>query len=762
MNAYNPPANSVASRGSSLHSGKSRPRYRETVFIPPRPRQSESDVATGSVKNSQWPKGILRLHGLAAATVLLLGTAFIKHASAQTTSPGTTPGTDSSLNSNYPPDIQAQQATRHLADDFEPHGSGTLYLQNRDNPSSTSNLTALTLDSDVQMVISGLIANVKYKQGFENRTNGWMEGIYSFPLPDNAAITSLEIQVGERVIKGQIKEKSTAKKIYDNAAQSGQVASLVSQQRANFFTTRIANIGPGEQIRISLDYVQTLELADDRYSVRLPTTFTPRYSNSNVADAGQISPPQIDATAQYTPILNLDIAINSQSPLTSVESPSHAIATENLNNKTVIQLAETTPMNSDFILRWSTLSENKPAINTFTEVVDDELYSLSVINPPKLYDQSMTQARELILVVDTSGSMGGTSIRAAKAALQSALSGLHSEDLFNIIEFNSHTRSLWPAPQSANANNISEASRFIRRLSADGGTEMEPALQQALANRIDGYLRQIVFVTDGAVGYEEHLFRMIRNNLAGARLFTVGIGSAPNSYFMRKAAQAGRGTFTYIAQLQDVKDTMQELFVKLETPVLTNLEIEWFGEPGEYFPSPLQDLYLGEPVIVAAKTGENTTGFRIHGNRGNTTWEEFVSLNNTAAGASINTIWARKKIEQLVDEQTRQGNEQHREEITQTALTHQLVSRYTSLVAVEEQPARPELTPVKTAKVANLLPAGSTMIPVNVPTGAAGADTLTAISLISALLASFLGWMMRASRRRTIKLHIGETAHVTR
>ena len=317
--------------------------------------------------------------------------------------------------------------------------------------------------------------------------------------------------------------------------------------------------------------------------------------------------------------------------------------------------------------------------------------------------------REVTYVVDTSGSMAGTSIVQAKAALALALERLRSEDRFNIIQFNSYTSGLFREASAATPAAIGHAKSWVAGLNAEGGTEMLPALEAAFdGSEGDGRIRQVVFLTDGAIGNEHELFAAINARLGDRRLFTIGIGSAPNSYFMRKAAEYGRGTFTHIDDLAEVSEEMAALFVKLEQPIVTDMAVAWPDDiEAEAMPPSLPDLYQGEPVILTAKVTELRDELGLRGRRGSEDWILTVPLASGADHPGIGGLWARHKIDALGDrlyegatpEEVRQG-------IVEVALAHHLVSAYTSLVAIDVTPRRPVEMAVDSRAIATNLPDG--------------------------------------------------------
>ena len=630
--------------------------------------------------------------------------------------------------------------------------------------------TATTINTDVDLKISGLVARVSVRQEFRNEGDEWVEGVYVFPLPDKAAVDRMRLHIGDRFIEGEIREKEQARKEYEQARQAGKKSSLVEQQRANLFTTQVANVAPGELVVVEIEYLEDLRYEDGRFSIRFPMTLTPRYipgralpdkqgsgwsaDTDEVPDASMITPPQVTASKNHR--ISLRAEVNAGMPLEIIASRYHPVSVAEKDGRYFIDLRDAqTPMDHDFELVWQPVKSARPRAMAFTETIGGRPYHLLMVMPP---DQELAPqariARETIFIIDSSGSMHGVSMSQAKRAVKLALEALQPEDRFNVIDFDSYTTALFPDSVPADAGNVSDAVEFVSALQADGGTEMRPALKMALAAPPrETHLRQIVFITDGSVGYENEMFTMIENQLGNARLFTVGIGSAPNSLFMRKAAEAGRGSYTFISALHEVREKMDSLFRKLESPQVTDIEVAWpSGVVVDTYPSTIPDLYLGEPVTVRTRA---SNGFRagdavqVSGNSVSGAWSASLPLDAPAQSAGIAALWARARIGELMDQERRGGNaDETRAAIIETALAHHLVSKYTSLIAVDKTPARPVTDPLSSEQVPNLLPYGQSMNAIfGFPATATDAPALRIMGaawLLSAVL--FLA-MLRASGR---------------
>jgi Ca-activated chloride channel family protein len=592
-------------------------------------------------------------------------------------------------------------------------------------------VVATRMNTDIEAQVSGLVARVSVSQSFRNDGQEWVEGIYVFPLPDAAAVDRFRMHVGERIIEGEIREKEQAKKEYEAAKTAGKKTSLVEQQRANLFTTSVANIGPGEIMTVEIEYLETLEFDEGSFSLRFPMTLTPRYipgtplpgrkgngwspDTTNVSDASLITPPVVSRSRDHK--LSFEVTIDAGVPLEYIASRYHPIDVDDEAGRYEIKLADSnTPMDHDLELTWRPVADQAPRATVFTETKDGQPHLLVMLLPPNDVSAPVTHIpRELIFVIDTSGSMHGTSLSQAASALTLALDGLNPADRFNVIQFNSVTSALFRGSVDATPNNLGIAKRYVAGLKANGGTEMRPAISQALNYpRSESHLRQVIFITDGSVGNEQELFGLIERDLGDARLFTVGIGSAPNSWFMRKAAEAGRGTFTLISALHEVNEKMGRLFGKLEQPQITDITVEWpDGTTTEAYPQTVPDLYSGEPIVIKARleaAPKQGDLLKVSGNSALGTWGAEVLISDGGISPGVAALWARARIEDLMDRE-RQGaaKEEIRAAVIETAMTHHLVSKYTSLVAVDKTPVRPQHLRLSKEQVPNLLPYGQGM-----------------------------------------------------
>ena len=610
--------------------------------------------------------------------------------------------------------------------------SGSLLLKTDDGYADASRLGI-----DVDLTVSGPTVRARVTQVFRNPTQNWVEAVYVYPLPSGGAVDTLKMVVGDRVIVGDIKERQQARIIYEQAARSGQKAALTEQERPNIFTNSVANIGPGETVLVQIEYQEPVQQSGNEFSLRLPMVVGPRYNpapvvqsvdfrpdsggwgaskSDPVPDRDRISPQVLDP-ASNAPVNPTSITVRLQAgfPLGEIKSHHHAIKTEKPDNDTrIIRLAEgPVPADRDFELTWKPAAEKAPSVGLFREHVGDSDYLLAFVTPPSVEQNEKKQlAREVIFVIDNSGSMGGVSIIQAKASLTYALGRLQPTDRFNVIRFDHTMDVLFPSSVPADREHVGQATSFVGTLQANGGTEMVPAMRAALSDNANNgdtnYVRQVVFLTDGAIGNEQQLFETISALRGRSRIFMVGIGSAPNTHLMTRAAELGRGTFTHIGSVEQVEERMRGLFSKLENPAVTNLTVKFSDAAADITPSAIPDLYRDEPLILAAKLDKLTGSVEIKGRIGDRPWVVTLPLANAAEGKGLSKLWARRKIADAeVARTTRQANPEDADKtILALALEHQLVTRLTSLVAVDKTPSRPEGEPLKVAELPINLPAG--------------------------------------------------------
>jgi Ca-activated chloride channel family protein len=537
--------------------------------------------------------------------------------------------------------------------------------------------------------------------------------------------------IGERIVVADIENRKKARELYEQAKAAGQKTALMEQERPNIFTNSVANIGPHETVVVQIEYQEPVHQSGGVFTLRLPLVVAPRFNptplvqtvdlggngfgtvTDPVPDRDRIEPPVLDPR-KHAPVnpVAITVRLNAGFALGMVKSHHNVAIEEVADNARVIKLANgPAPADRDFELTWTAASTAAPSVGLFRERVSDADYLLAFVTPPPVPQAEEKRPREVVFVIDNSGSMGGTSIMQAKASLIYALGRLKPTDRFNVIRFDDTYDVLFGDSVAATSSNVARARTFVNALQARGGTEMVPPMKAALADRNgkdENTVRQVVFLTDGEVGNEQQLFDTISAMRGRSRIFMVGIGSAPNSFLMTRAAELGRGTFTHIGSVDQVEERMRTLFDKLESPAVTNLTATFSAGGADVTPIVLPDLYRGEPVALTARMAALSGTLEIKGLIGDRPWLVTLPLEHAAQGSGLSKLWARRKITDAEVARTVRTitPEEADQRILTLALDHHLVSRLTSLVAVDKTSSRPEGARLSQAEIPLNLPAG--------------------------------------------------------
>lgn len=603
--------------------------------------------------------------------------------------------------------------------------SGSLVLR---GPDAASPVEAPRLSTDFSVTVSGPTARTVVTQAFRNTTGSWVEGTYLYPLPDDSAVDTMKLVIGDKVVVAEIRERAAARRLYEAARAAGQSAALTEQERPNVFTNTVANIGPGETVLVQIEYQQTVVMSGGTRSLRLPLVVAPRYNpappavdlvsardeaaTDPVPDRGRITAPVLDPSlaAPVNPV-GITVRLQAGFPLGPVRSATHPLHVDETGPESRrVTLADgVVPADRDFELTWEPVPSREPRLGLFRETVAGHTYLLATVTPPDA-NAAPRQPRDVVFVIDNSGSMAGASMRQAKAGLLAGLARLTPRDRFTVIRFDHTMSQLFPESVPAHPENLQAAESFVAGLEASGGTEMLAPLRAALADSHPedrSRVRQIVFLTDGAIGDENRIFAAIHDGIGRSRLFMVGIGSAPNGHLMRHAAEIGRGSYTAIHTVDQVAERTRSLYAKLENPAVTDLAAT-LSNGGDITPNPLPDLYRGEPVVLAAEIADPTGTLTLTGRIGEAPWQTSVSLADAAEGTGISKVWARSKIAEAETARVtgRVMPNQADATILQLALAHKLMTRLTSLVAVNATPRRPAGTPLVATDLPLNLPAG--------------------------------------------------------
>ena len=551
--------------------------------------------------------------------------------------------------------------------------------------------------TDVKAEISGFISRVVVTQEFANPFNERIEAVYTFPLPQNAAVDDMTMHIGSRTVKGKILPREEAQAVYEAAKSSGQIASLLDQQRPNIFTQSVANILPGERIKIQISYVETLKYQEGAYEFVFPMVVGPRYipGLQRAPDAAHITPPSPPAGTRSGYDIALEVNLDAGLIVDNLEAKSHPVNIERPTPRSArLSLKENSTIpNKDFVLRYDVAGQ---AIQDalLTHRSEKGGYFTLILQPPDRVAAEDVTPKELVFVLDTSGSMQGFPIEKAKETMTLAIDNLYPSDTFNLITFSGDTHVLFPQPVAATKANVKKAQAFLATRSGSGGTEMMSAIKAALEpSKNQAHVRVVCFMTDGYVGNDMEIIAEIQK-YQNARVFAFGIGSSVNRFLLDKMAEAGRGDVEYVALTDDGSAAARRFHERVRSPLLTDISIDWSGLPiADVYPQRIPDLFGARPVVVTGRFSAPARGTvklkgKVAGN--DYTREIPVELPETMALHDVlASLWARARIDHLMNEDflgTQRGKmrEDLKQTITQLGIEYRLMTQFTSFVAVEE------------------------------------------------------------------------------
>jgi Ca-activated chloride channel family protein len=546
--------------------------------------------------------------------------------------------------------------------------------------------------------VGGMMSVYEIEQTFENPFDEPLEAVYVFPLGADGAVSGYELIIGERTITGEIQTKERARKMYDDAKSAGHTAGIIEQNKPNIFTQRIANIAPRETIKVKIHYTELLDYNDGQYTMAVPITIGPRYlpeqrvGNSPVGShahgssgrAGVTSIPYIDATRSSS-TLSFSAEINAGVPIVAVDSPSHDIAVQTVNSTTnTVTLARKDEIpNRDLVIKYKTAGPTT-TVGMLAHRIDNQGFFLLAVQPKAQYRTGDIRPREVVIVVDRSGSMSGVPLDQAKKVANGILASLTDRDSFNVVAFASGVESMSPVAVRGDAAGVRAGQQYLGAMQPGGGTEMEAGVQQMLMSTpANDRIRVVYFLTDGFVGNDDVVVGAAKKLLGTNRIFTVGVGSAPNRSLLDRLAIAGRGFPTYIGLTEDPAPFAQDLVKKSAFPYLTDVQIDWGGLAVEDVPTQMPDVYAGQPLVITGKykaAGTGTVKVSAWSAGRQVTIPIIVALPQAAEFEPVASLWARRKIDEL---EQKKGYEQVADAVTQLGLQFHLVTDYTSFVAID-------------------------------------------------------------------------------
>ncbi|WP_347276180.1 VIT domain-containing protein [Coleofasciculus sp. FACHB-542] len=577
--------------------------------------------------------------------------------------------------------------------------------------------------TEVVAKVTGNVSRVEVTQTFENPFNNPLEAVYKFPLPDEAAVDDMEIKVGNRIIRGVIKKREEAKQIYEQAKQEGKTAALLDQERDNIFTQSLANIKPGEKIDVTIRYSESLKFEKGSYEFVFPMVVGPRYisgpstnSNSNtnsVTDTSQINPPTLPAGSRSGQNIGVTVEIEAGVPVKEVRSPSHQIRTTQDGRIMRVELSKENAIpNKDLILRYQ-VSSAQTQSTVLSEADERGGHFATYLIPAVEYQSNEIVPKDVVFLMDTSGSQSGPPIEQSKELMRRFINGLNPGDTFNVVDFSDSATQLSPIPLPNTPQNREKALNYINRLDANGGTELFNGIQTVLnfPAAPEGRLRSIVLITDGLIDQDQQAIAEIKKRLKpGNRLYSFGVGPSVNRFLIDRLAEEGRGTSEVVPPRESAQKVVEKFSQQINNPVLTNIEVNWegAGKAPQIYPIKPPDLFANQPLVLFGRKGDRAKGtLRITGIvAGGKRYEKKLPIEFDGGGNSaIAQLWGRARIKDLMNEIYAGENPNNVKAVTDTALAYRLLSQYTSFVAVTEEV---RVDPKKTQQV---------QVPVETPEG---------------------------------------------
>ena len=598
-----------------------------------------------------------------------------------------------------------------------------IYRPNRSAPAAgdpfpgTGCLSATVDDAEVPLPlkhtsvnasVSACVASVDVIQQFENPYDQKIEAVYVFPLPENGAVNEFVMTIGPRKIRGIVRERKEAEKIYAQAKRQGRVASLMTQERPNIFKQSVANIEPGKRIDVEIRYYNTLSYSDGWYEFVFPMVVGPRFNPGGSKDGiGAVTKSPLAASRQPTQVhylapgersghdISLALTVSPGVPIEAYECKTHDIQVEDQkdrpwNTLSVKLSALDSVPNKDFVFRYRVAGE-KIKSSLLTHMDDRGGFFTLMLYPPATLQSLERAPLELVFVLDCSGSMSGVPLQQAKSAIAWSLKNMKEDDTFQLINFSNDARSLGQRPLAATPANVQRALRHLESLQSEGGTMMIEGIKAALDFPHDPRrLRFVCFLTDGYIGNEYEILAAIQERLGASRIFSFGVGSSVNRFLMESMAKQGRGAVAYLGLQDDGAEVMQVFFDRISHPALTDVEIDWGSmDVSDVYPKRLPDLFVGKPVIVTGRLNSQGSGKRniqLSGKTPNGRIDLPIFEPASAKpgqNEALPSVWARLKIADLLEHAAYDPPTSIRRQIRQTALDYSLLSPYTAFLAVD-------------------------------------------------------------------------------
>lgn len=568
-------------------------------------------------------------------------------------------------------------------------------------------------DTKVNAKISGYVSRVKVTQTFQNPYKKKIEAVYTFPLSDSGAVDSMVMKVGDRTIIGSIKKREEARKIYERAKSRGHVASLLDQERTNIFTQSVANIEPGKEVQITIEYIDLLPFENGKYSFTFPTVVGPRFipgkrvsksgtgramDTNQVPDASKITPPVTPKGTRAGHDISINVELDAATPIRNISSKLHQVDIKKtgLDKASISLTSKKTIPNKDFVLSWQ-VSEDKIESGYLTyrnPKKDDSGYFTLMLLPPKKVATAQIAPKEMVFLIDCSGSQNGKPIAKAKETLHYVIDHMNPQDTFQIVSFNNKFEKLFTVPRASTREMKEKANQYIDSLHAHGGTWMEPAVREVCGMKApNNRLRIVSFMTDGYVGNDMAIVGLVKELRGKSRWFPFGTGNSVNRFLINGIAAHGGGVAEYVLLNSKPGVVGKKFYDRISSPVLTDVKVKFEGvQVKEVYPKNQSDVWAQRPLYIKGrylKPGQGSvtlTGFRAGKPYTQKLAVNFPESNATNPG--IASVWARAKVDRLMAENWRAAqinrlNKELKDEITDVALKHHILTQFTSFVAVD-------------------------------------------------------------------------------
>lgn len=551
-------------------------------------------------------------------------------------------------------------------------------------------------ETDVSVNINGVIAETYVTQVYSNQGDTPINATYVFPASTRVSVHGMTMEIGDERITATIKEKEEARQEYEQAKSEGKSASLLEQQRPNVFTMDVANVLPGDTVRIELHYTELIDTVDGVCQFVFPTVAGPRYASPTVPASMKtdrwIASPFLRNGVEPAEKYNITVNLSTGVPISDLASGSHEIDIAwNAEDSARVTLANPQEYagNRDFLLSYRLTGEEMNCGLILTPGKDENFFLLTV-QPPERFDVAIVPSREYIFVLDVSGSMDGYPLETAKELIRNLVTGLRTSDRFNVILFSDETIPMATISLPATQEDVQRAIHFIDMQCGGGGTQLAPALNTALALPVqENTARSVITITDGYLSGEKEIFEIIHENLNTTNFFSFGIGSSVNRYLIEGIAKAGLGESFVVTDSQEASATAARFRSYIESPILTDIQVSWQGfDVYDVEPVNLPTLFASRPITLFGKwKGEPSGSIRITGMCGNGEYVREIPVSQATIcpdDQSVRYLWARKRVERLTDYGCNDTDPSVKQQVTSLGLKYTMMTPYTSFVAVTE------------------------------------------------------------------------------